>query len=147
MIQKTRILTTKINLNFGLCKIDNESQKNWFFQIQFCGQNAKFDAWKRSVFPIYNEGFRRGASKCVRRLKIAWSSSKIMEFLENQTFFQILHDAFKRSFELQIYFTSQSEYVMNRRCYCYLTCISRSFQIVPYICSVLLDRQWVLRLR
>ena len=75
MIQKTRILTPKINFNFGLCKMDNDSKKNWIFQIQFCGQNTKFDAWKRSVFPIYDEGFRRGASKCVRwlrKLMVRW---------------------------------------------------------------------------
>ena len=60
------VFHSKFNIN--LCKMDNESQKNRIFQIQFCGQNAKFDAWKMSVFPIYNEGFPRGASKCVRRL-------------------------------------------------------------------------------
>ena len=63
------VFHSKFNIN--LCKMDNESQKNWIFQIQFCGQNTKFDAWKRFVFPIDNEGFLMGASKCVRRLRIS----------------------------------------------------------------------------
>ena len=31
MIQKTRILTPKINFDFGLCKMDNESKKKLNF--------------------------------------------------------------------------------------------------------------------
>ena len=38
MIQKTRILTPKINFNFGLCKMDNESKKTEFFKSNFVGK-------------------------------------------------------------------------------------------------------------
>ena len=38
MIQKTRILTPKINFNFGLCKMDNESKKTDFFKSNFVGK-------------------------------------------------------------------------------------------------------------
>ena len=63
--KKKRILKLKINFNFGFCKMDKMSQQKWILQFQFCGQNKKFDAWKRSMFLIYNEGFLMRVSKCV----------------------------------------------------------------------------------
>ena len=59
----------RIKFNISLCKMDNECQKKWIFQIAFCGRNAKFHVSKMCVFSIDNDDIRRGASKCVRRLK------------------------------------------------------------------------------